>query len=77
MSSNKRGGTIEQIAPSDNSELFTAPPATSGNRFLRPFARPGIGLGSLTTHRQMATMSQTTIAANFREAFDVHRNLAP
>ena len=42
----------------------------------RPFAGACIGAGTLTTHWQSATMTETTITTNVHQALDVHRRLS-
>ena len=41
------------------------------NSFLSPLAGSGICLGSLTTYRQTATMSKTTIALNLTQTANI------
>jgi len=50
---------LTSLAATPKSLLFLF----TGNRLSRPFAGTGIGMGTLATHRQRATMAQTTIAA--------------
>ena len=39
------------------------------------FARTGIGLGTLTTNRQLSAMTDAAVAANFHQTLDVQLNI--
>ena len=42
-----------------------------------PSPRPGIGVGSLSTHRQVLTVPDATIAADLAKPADVHGYFPP
>src|SRR5882724_1504044 len=48
----------------------------AGDRLGRPLARPRIGVGALTAHRQAAAMTQAPIAAEIHQPLDVDAGLA-
>lgn len=45
--------------------------------FARAFARAGIGLGTLATHRQTAQMAHPAVALNALKTLEVHTNFTP
>src|ERR1700753_2145962 len=48
----------------------------AGDGLGRALARTRIGVGALTAHRQAATMTQATIAAEVHQTLDVHADFA-
>src|SRR6266481_4572692 len=48
----------------------------AGDRLGRPLARTRVGMGTLTTHRQSAAMTQAAIAAEIHQPLDVDTGLA-
>jgi hypothetical protein len=69
LHSSSKGLTCEP----GNNQLFTAlSPATTGDRLLRTFSGSGIRLRTLTMHRKMATVAQTSVTANLRQALNIH-----
>ncbi len=46
------------------------------DRLARTFARPGIGLGALTPHRETADVADPTIALDALQALEVHAEFA-
>src|SRR5437763_12617474 len=43
--------------------------------FARPLASPGIGMGALSANRKIAAVTAATVAANFDQPLDVHRDI--
>src|ERR1700760_523738 len=55
---------------------FTSLLLLAGDRLGRTLARARVGMGTLATHRQSATMAQAAIAAEVHQTLDVHAGLA-
>jgi hypothetical protein len=72
------GATLRTYTLSHIASLTLFLPATAtsatGHGFLGTFADTGIRAGTLTTYRQVATVTQTAIAPDFDQALDVHLN---
>ncbi len=56
--------------------LFAQLLLLAGDRLGRALARARVGVGTLTAHRQAATMTQAAIAAEVHQTLDIHAGLA-